>query len=75
MKASKYIDGLRDIVAQFNARAEEHGEIVEATEISVCRGYLLLDCTIEDEHGDCYRCSQEIELDENGFTSLYFNID
>lgn len=74
MEASKYIDGLRDIVAQFNARAKEHGEIVEATEIVVCRGYLLLDCTIEDEQGDCYRCSQEIEVDEDRFAPLHFNI-
>ena len=48
---------------------------VEATEISVCRGYLLLDYTIEDEHEDCYRRSQEIEIDEDGFTPSYFNID
>lgn len=75
MEANKYIDGLRDIVAQFNARAKEHGEIVEATEISVCRGYLLLDCTIEDEHGDSYRCTQEVEMDEDEFIPLYFNID
>ena len=75
MEASKYIDGLRDIVLQFNERAKEYGEIVEATEISVCRGYLLLDCTIEDEHEDCYRCSQEIEVNEDEFIQSYFNID
>ena len=75
MDAKKFLKELQSVVYKFEVRARNYGEIVEATEVEICKGYLVLCCTGEDKHGDSFTCSQEVEIYNDELNPLYFFCD
>lgn len=73
MDAKIFIKELQKTVRKFEREAQDYGNIVEATDFDTANGILYLSCTVEDENGDCFACSQEFEIDENSLCPLWFH--
>lgn len=73
MEAKTFIKELQKTLRKFEAEATDYGTIVEATDFETANGILYLCCTVEDESGDCYQCSQEFEIDGDSLCPLWFH--
>lgn len=73
MEAKTFVKEFQKALRKFEREAYEYGNIVESTDFDTANGILYLCCTVEDEMGDCYQCSQEFEIDENSLCPLWFH--
>lgn len=73
MNAKEFTKEMQKAIRNFEQRAKEYGEIVEATDFDTANGIIYLSCTIEDDAGDCFQCSQEFEIDGDNLCPLWFD--
>lgn len=73
MEAKNFLKEMEKALRDFEGRAQDYGNIVEETIFECGNGILYLSCTVEDENGECYSCSQEFEVNEDELCPLWFH--